>query len=359
MTIAIVIASILLLTVVTLAILYHSGKSRLYAKAGRALPEAMVSSDTDLEIAKDKAQLATVAWQDNWIAYDGKIYEYNEDTINLLFLGIDQHGFLQKETDYSNWESGQADAIFVLSLNPTDKTMKIVAIPRNSMVELNIYDANGMIANQIRNQICLQYGYAGGGKNGMEEMKRAVSEVLYDLPIHGVTVIAYDAISMLNDMIGGVDVVVLEDITQYDPIMVQGENVHLMGEHAYLYVQYRDVTKVGSPTARLQRQKQYLSAFVEQAKIRAKQNILIVTDMYRGLEDYMKTDITLDEAVYLATEVLDYSFDLNSIFLLAGKDCTTSFISEDGTEDFYDDYELDEENLKKTVIDVFYNEVRF
>lgn len=355
-TVLMVTALVVLLSVL---ILQRTGESRLYGKAGSSTPNAMQSNEKELLLAQEKARLSTVKWEDDWIAYDGKIYEYNEDIINLLFLGIDKHGLLEKETDFSNWDAGQADAIFVLSLNPESKTMKIVAVPRNSMVNLNVYDEDGNVEEQIRNQICLQYGYAGGGENGMTEVKRAVSELLYNLPIHAVTSIAYDAIPIMNDTIGGVDVVVLEDITHYDSTMVEGENVHLMGEHAYLYIQYRDVTSVGSPTARLQRQKQYLLAFIQQAKKQFREDALIVAQMYDALTEYMWTDITLDEAVYLATEVLDYTIELDSIHLLKGEDKITAYINEDGEEDFFDDYYLNEDGIKQTLIDVFYDEVHF
>lgn len=357
--VGIVILVLILVVVIVGFILYKQGKSSLYKNADTRIPTGLQSAEQDMLVAQEKAKLATIQWQDDWIAYEGKIYEYNEEILNLLFLGIDQHGLLEKETDYSDWESGQADAIFVLSLNPATKTMKIVAVPRNSMVTLNIYGSDGQIEEQIRNQICLQYGYAGGGKSGLEEMKRAVSELLYNLPIHAVTAIGYDAIPIMNDMVGGVEVVVLEDITQYDPLMVEGETVHLLGEHAYLYIQYRDVTSAGSPTARLQRQKQYLLAFIQEAKNRFKESPLIVTEMYESLSEYMWTDITLDEAIYLAAEVLDYKIELDSIYLLEGEDYITTYINEDGEEDFFDDYYLNEESIKKTLIDVFYSEVRF
>lgn len=340
-----------------LFIMYRSGKSSLYAKADSSAP-AMASSEEELLIARERAKLETVSWQENWLAAGDKIYEYNEDTINLLFIAVDVAGGLDGDTDYRDWGAGQADAIFVLSLNPADKTMKIVAVPRNSMVNLNIYDENGNAAEQMRNQICLQYGYAGGGKNALEEMKRAVSELLYHLPIHGVTAIGYDAIIQINDTVGGVDVEILEDII-YDPEMRTGNLVHLTGEQAFLYLQYRDVTQAGSPTARLMRQKQYLVSFVTAAKEKIKNNPLIVSELYQSLAEYMNTDITLDEAVYMAMEILDYQLDMDAVYLLQGEDRIVPYINEEGEEDFYDDYELYDDSIRDTMIQVFYSEVEF
>lgn len=350
-----VLLGVILLFGIVLFIMHATGKNSLYGKAASDTTVGMNSEEERL-IAQQKAKLSAVQWQSDWIAVDDRIFEYNKDSINLLFLGIDVAGGLDRDTDYTDWEAGQADAIFVLSLNPGNKTMQIVAIPRNSMVNLNIYGPDGTVQEQIRNQICLQYGYAGGGQNGLMEMKRAVSELLYQLPIHGVTAIGYDAIAQINDAVGGVEVEVLEDII-YDPEMVKGNRIRLSGEQAFLYLQYRDVTVAGSPTARLMRQKQYLTSFVGKAKQEFKENPLIVSQMYQSLATYMNTDIGLDEAVYMASEILDYRFDAGAINILEGEDKVIPFVNEEGEEDFYDDYYLYDDSIRDTVVKVFYREI--
>lgn len=349
-----VLLGVIVLFVIVLFIMHSTGKQRLYAKAGNDTTVAVVSDDE--LIAQQKARLSAVRWQSDWLVVDDRIYEYNKDAINLLFLAIDVSDGLEKETDYSDWNAGQADAIFILSLDPKEKSMQIVAIPRNSMVELNIYGTDGKVQEQMKNQICLQYGYAGGGENGLDEMRRAVSELLYQLPIHGVTAIGYDAVGQINDKVGGVEIEVLEDII-YDPELVRGNTVRLTGDQAFLYLQYRDVTKIGSPTMRLMRQKQYLIAFVNEAKKKIKEDPLLVAQLYQSLTEYMNTDIALDEAVYMAVEILDYRFDPDAISILEGEDRIVPFINEEGQEDFYDDYYLFDESIRNTVIKVFYHEI--
>ncbi len=349
-----VLLGVIVLFVIVLFIMHSTGKQRLYAKAGNDTTVAVVSDDE--LIAQQKARLSAVRWQSDWLVVDDRIYEYNKDAINLLFLAIDVSDGLEKETDYSDWNAGQADAIFILSLDPKEKSMQIVAIPRNSMVELNIYGTDGKVQEQMKNQICLQYGYAGGGENGLDEMRRAVSELLYQLPIHGVTAIGYDAVGQINDKVGGVEIEVLEDII-YDPELVRGNTVRLTGDQAFLYLQYRDVTKIGSPTMRLMRQKQYLIAFVNEAKKKIKEDPLLVAQLYQSLTEYMNTDIALDEAVYMAVEILDYRFDPDAISILEGEDRIVPFINEEGQEDFYDDYFLFDESIRNTVIKVFYHEI--
>ena len=351
-------ASIAAVLCLAFVVLYKSGEASLANAVENKAPTAGSFDEEAAKLAKEKAGLATVTWQDDWVALNGKAYEYDEDIINLLFLGIDRSGSISTETKLDNWEAGQADAIFVLSMNPNKKTIRIVGIPRNSMVGVDIYDQNAREMETIHNQICLQYGYAGGGGNGLNAMREASSKLLYDLPIHGVFAIGYDAVSIINDKVGGVTVDVLEDMPEKNRAFVLGNTVHLNGSMALQYVRERDYYQLGSPTLRLKRQKQYITALIQAAKACVKENPLIVTELYNSITSYMNTDVTLDEAVYLVRQALDYQFDSDSFYLLQGDDVSVPFTRKDGTEDFYDDYYLREDSIRQTMIDAFYDEVK-
>ncbi len=352
------IASIAAVLCLAFVVLYKSGEASLANAVEKKAPTAEGFDEEEALLAKEKAGLATVTWQDDWVALDGKAYEYDENIINLLFLGIDRAGSISTETNLDNWKAGQADAIFILSLNPDKKTIRIVGIPRNSMVDVDIYDQNARQMETIHNQICLQYGYAGGGENGLHAMKDAASKLMYDLPIHGAFAIGYDAVSIINDKVGGVDVEVLEDMPEKNKAFVLGNTVHLDGKLALQYVRERDYYQLGSPTLRLKRQKQYITALIQAAKTCVKQNPLLVTDLYNSITKYMNTDVTVDEAVYLVRQALDYQFDGDSFYLLQGDDVSVPFTRKDGTEDFYDDYYLREDSIRQVMIDAFYDEVK-
>ena len=352
------IASIAAVLCLAFVVLYKSGEASLANAVEKKAPTAEGFDEEEALLAKEKAGLATVTWQDDWVALDGKAYEYDENIINLLFLGIDRAGSISTETNLDNWKAGQADAIFILSLNPDKKTIRIVGIPRNSMVDVDIYDQNARQMETIHNQICLQYGYAGGGENGLHAMKDAASKLMYDLPIHGAFAIGYDAVSIINDKVGGVDVEVLEDMPEKNKAFVLGNTVHLDGKLALQYVRERDYYQLGSPTLRLKRQKQYITALIQAAKTCVKQDPLLVTDLYNSITKYMNTDVTVDEAVYLVSQALDYQFDGDSFYLLQGDDVSVPFTRKDGTEDFYDDYYLREDSIRQVMIDAFYNEVK-
>lgn len=344
-------------------LLYKSGQARLMQSVEASMPDSQQITDMQEElIAREKAGLATVEWQDNWIAIDGKVYAYNEECINLLVLGVDKPGALRQETDYENWESGQTDAIFLVSLNPATKYIYIVGIPRNSMVNVDIYDEENHKLDTVYDQICLQYAFAGGGQAGLDRVKKSVSELFYGLPIHGAFAIGYDAVSVINDMAGGVDVEVLEDLQKENKALVKGETVHLDGKLALDYVRSRNYGELGSPTQRLKRQKQYLTVLIEKLRGEVKKNPILVKDMYAAVSRYMNTDVTLEEVVYLAAEALDYQFGPDSFQLLEGEDKAVPIPEEklgpgENAEPFYNDYYLEEDSIKQVMRNIFYEEV--
>lgn len=347
---------ILVLSVgLAVVILYKSGEMELKAAASTTAPVIERSAQETQQ--QKKALESIVQWQDDWVAYEGKVYEYNENTINILLLGIDQSGRLSGETDLSDWSAGQADTIFLVSLNQGQKSVSIIGIPRNSMVSVDIYNEEKECIDTIYNQICLQYGYAGGGELGLMKMKDGVSELMYQLPIHGVCAISFNAISIMTDMLDGIEVTVPDDMTELNTSYSQGARVTLTGKNVVNYLRYRNYNQLGSPTTRLTRQKDFMQAAISKGIAKLKSNPMFVSDVYQAIVPYMNTDITLDRAVYLGAEAIDYRITADSFYQLTGEDKQVDFTTKTGNQDFYDDYYLDDDALQKIIMEVFYHEV--
>ncbi len=327
-------------------VVVQTGKASLHKNASSQLPlnnEAL--SDTEV-FGPEAEEIPEVVWEEDWIRYHGKVYDYNEDILTFLCMGIDVNSKISDKQ--SGKKSGQADALFLLVLNPHNKQMHLIALDRNTMTDIDVYDKEGNYQETIRGQLALAHGYGDGKELSAQNTVKAVSSVMYGIPIHGYCAINMAAIEEINDIVGGVDVTVLEDLTKADKRLKMGENIHLEGKLAYLYVKYRDTQVEESARKRLERQKQYLTAYVTQAKKALKQDMTIPVTMFQTLKPYMVTDVTLDEAVYLAGEALTYSFSADSLLSVPG---------ENNTSGKYDEFYPDEEQLKAIVIDIFYEEV--
>lgn len=318
------------------------GKSSLYGNA--------TSSGTSLsETLSDQENADAEQWEDDWVRYNGTIYDYNDDILTFLVLGIDK---MEEVTEASDGlDGGQSDLLFLAVLNPHSKEISLIAINRDTIADVDMYDAEGNFIATEKKQITLQHGYGDGKELSCERSVEAVSRLFYGIPIHGYCSINMEAIPLINDIVGGVDVTVLETLGTPNGkfYFEEGETVHLEGMDAFWYVKYRDIHSFNSAGRRLQRQKQYLEAWSEKARTALTSNPGLALELYRTLSDYMVTDITLDEVNYLATTALSYRFSGDQIYSLEGE----TIVGDWGFEEFYPD----EEALYEMILNIFYEPV--
>lgn len=316
------------------------GKANLKRKAETQIPRLDLSDRTE-EVPEEEKEI----WQEGWVRYKGKIYAYNEDIMTFLFMGID------KETDVMELEEGtnggQADALFLAVMNPHTKSVEVIGVNRNTMTDIDVYD-EGAYVTTMEAQIAVQHGFGNGVEESCEYQKKAVRNLFYDIPVHGYAAINMSAIPTVNDAVGGVEVTVKEDLTKADPALKEGAQVQLLGKSALLYVRYRDVDAFASADSRLSRQKQYLEAFIGAAKKAVKEDVSAAADIYQAVVPMMVTDVTIDEAVYLASIFKEYHFDAECFHMVEGET-----VQGEKFEEFY----VDEDALYELVIDIFYEEV--
>lgn len=333
--------AVLLLAGVSLLLVGAIGRSRL-KQVSAEQPELVASAS-----AETLTEEETEIWQEGWVKYQGQAYAYNEDILTFLFMGIDKKdGTVREVADGTN--GGQADALFLLVLNPHNRKASVIGINRNTMTEIDIYNEEGAYVNTVLAQIAVQHGFGNGVEKSCEYQKEAVSRLFYRLPIHGYAAVNMSAIPELNDIVGGVDVTVLEDMTSEVSAFAEGAVVHLEGQDALTYVRYRDRNAFGSADQRLARQKQYLTEFIGAAKIAAKEDIATVVRLYQTAAPMMTTDITLDEAVYLASQALDYRLESEDFHMLAG---------ENVMGERFEEYYIDEVALYELILEIFYEPV--
>ena len=327
---------------VSFEIMRAIGKNSLYENVEAAAPDMgpVMAKEALTKEEEDK-------WQEGWVKYKGNIYAYNEEIITFLFMGIDKNSELQEVEEGT--DGGQADALFLAVMNPLDKTIKIIGINRNTMADVDIYNSEGAYVTTQKAQIAVQHGFGNGVEESCEYQRKAVSKLFYGLPIHGYAAIQMSAIPTINDAVGGVDVTVLEDLTIKDGMLVEGADVHLMGKTAFWYVKYRDTNTFGSADMRLERQKQYLTGFMDAAKRAAKENISVAAELYQAIMPMMVTDISLEEAAYLAPVILDYRF--------GGEDGFYMLEGETVMGEVFEEFYADEEALYEMILDIFYEPV--
>jgi len=306
------------------------------------LKKAVEISEPVLESKEVVTEEEKEFWNPNWIKYNGKAYEYNDNLLTFLIMGTDKRTSVKEPSKVT--EAGQADALFLVILDGDKEEIKIVSINRNTMADVDIYNNEGAYVDTIKTQICLQYAYGNGLEESCERQLEAVSRLMYGIPINGYAAINMSAISDINDAVGGVDVIALETIDKF----IEGQEYHLDGDDAYLYIRDRNTDEFASADRRLARQKQYISGFIGKSKEVLKNKPESALELYNSIISQMVTDITTDEVAYLATESGKYSFAADYINSLQGE----TIRGDEGFEEFY----YDDEYLYDLIIDIFYKE---
>lgn len=335
-------AAILIAVILTaFQIVRAVGKSSLQSKA-EAAPELMPVQAQAALTEEEQSK-----WQEGWIKYQDTIYAYKEDILTFLIMGIDKNSDVKEEVEGTS--GGQADALFLAVMDPGEKTIKVIGINRNTMTDIDVYNEEGAYLTTVSAQIAVQHGFGNGMEESCERQLKAVRKLFYNLPIHGYAAINMSAIPTINDAVGGVQVTVLEDLTQRDQSLVEGESVHLEGESAFWYVKYRDTNVFGSADKRLERQKQYLNEFIGAAKKAIKKNPAAAVNLYQAVSGQMVTNVSIDEVAYLAPLLAEYKFQSDSFYMPEGET-----VMGDQFEEFY----VDEDALYEMILDVFYEEVK-
>lgn len=303
-------------------------------------------------VAGEMVELETTETADNLeegqISYNGQVYAYNQDIMTFLVMGIDHEGEVRQAAD--GLDGGQADAIFLVVMNPHNKTVSIITVNRNTMAPVDVYDEDGVYMGQYVKQITLQHGYGDGKELSCERTVTAVSRLFHNLPINGYAAINMDAIPALNDAVGGVPVTVLDDIVypEYDMNFHAGDEVVLTGEEAYWYVRLRNENVFDSNTLRQNRQKQFLTTFAAMAKEQATSDIRVAINLYQTITEYMVTDIDINRFTYLATEAIGYEFNIEQLYTVEGE----TLMGER-----YEEYYIDESALEQLIIELFYEPI--
>ena len=156
-----------------------------------------------------------------------------------------------------------------------------------------------------------------------------------------------DGVTILNDLVGGVEVEVMDDFSSIDSTLVQGETVTLMGNHALTYVRTRGGLEDSSNLRRMERQRQYLIALQKKLTEKADSDAWFATNAILQVSDYLTSDCTAEKLSKIA-DLLSKS-DVSEIRTIDGE-------AKVGQE--YMEFYPDEDALQALVMSVFYEKVK-
>ena len=275
--------------------------------------------------------------------YNGTAYAKKEDLETVLLLGVDK---FEGETPEGYVNNQQADFLLLLVMDKQNETCTPIQLNRDTMTQIQILGVTGEAAGTFTGQLALAHTYGSGEEDSCENTVLAVSNLLYGMEIDHYVSLTMDGVALLNDLVGGVTVEVLDDFSGIDDSLMQGETVTLQGPQALTYVRSRGGMEDSSNLHRMERQRQYLSALQQQLKAAVQQEDGFTLDALLQLNEYMVSDCTVNQLSDLGDSLATYQ--VSDIL-------TTPGDAQEGEE--FMEFTVDEAALQQLVMDVFYEPV--
>ena len=306
-------------------------------------------------IKKQKEDEATSAPSSSWenpyeteeidpvIYFDGKPYVHKKNLETFLFMGIDKYGESEVVTGFRNHE--QVDVLMLCVIDHDAKTYQVLQINRDTYTKIPRIGAAGDRVGEVDAQIALAHTYGTGQKDSCEYTAEAVSMLLMDEKVDHYISLKLDSIAILNKSVGGVEVTIPVDMTMVDPEMQKDKTMVLSDKQAEFFVRSRGKLEDDTNVSRMGRQDTYLHAWREKAKQKMNADAGFALDLIADLSYYMVADQDLNGLSKLSGYLADYEY-LGKIKIDGETKNGQEFL------EFYPDQEA----LKKTVMNLFYEE---
>lgn len=254
----------------------------------------------------------------------GSKEEFKEEHPNDIPESKEEESFTSLEEAFNNskrvnavlvgMEDVRTDTIIFASFDPDRKKVNVFSVPRDTYIHRRGYD----LAEQRKINAIYE-------SHGIEGVKKAVSYLFQGVPIHFYVEMDYEGVKKIVDSIGGVEVVVpfhmkYDDPTADPPLHINlkaGRQV-LDGEKALQFIRYRkgNTKKQGyidGDLGRIKAQQEFIKAFMDKA-ISYRLPVVI-----KNGYPYIKTDISLFEALYYGGKALGLSGDDIDFEILPGR----------------------------------------
>lgn len=273
--------------------------------------------------------------------YNGVEYVKNEDVESFLILGLDKFEDAINNDSYNNDQ--RADFLMLLVFDNSEKKFTAVHLNRDTMVNMNVLGVAGQKIGTVNKQLALAHTYGNGRDVSCRNTADAVSELLNGVKVNHYLSITMDAVPILNDLLGGVEVTVLDDFSGIDDTLIKGETVTLHGDHALTYVRERYGLEDSSNSTRMVRQRQYMTAVYDKAMLEIENDDNFVIEASSKLADYIVSDRSVNQLQEIAKKLSQYKF--TEIETLEGES-----VVKDGLMEF----RPDADSIDKIVFELFY-----
>lgn len=272
------------------------------------------------------------------LVWKGETYTRRSDVESFLFIGVDMD-----ESREDSGLPGQADVLLLVVLDGRSDSYTVLQINRDTMTQIQTVSGDGSVTGESFMPICLAHSLGSGGEDSCENTVRSVQYLLPGVEISGYAAVRMETIGVLNDAVGGVTVTVEGDLTKIDPAFTDGAVVHLDGKGAEGFVRARMSLGESNNTKRMERQKQYMNAWIDAARAKTGGSSDEILKLVDDVRPWLVTDLT-DKAITSAASRA-YKYENAGFISLRGENIPTGS---------YNRFYADEDSVTETLIKLFY-----
>ncbi|MEB3288953.1 MAG: LCP family protein [Leptolyngbya sp.] len=223
--------------------------------------------------------------------------------VNILVMGIDEN--LDAAPGSEAIFAGRTDTLLLVRVNPQDKTLRVISIPRDTRVQVPGY---GMAK--------INYANVAGGPSLVAQ---TIADNLGNVQIDRYVRVNTTAFRDIVDLVGGIEIEVPQRMQYTD--QTQGLYIDLYpgwqtlnGDQAEQFSRFRsDAGDIG----RVQRQQILLRALRE--RLTSPLVIPSLPQVIRVVQRYVDTNLSLEEMLALASFGLDIDTDAFQMVMLPGR----------------------------------------
>jgi polyisoprenyl-teichoic acid--peptidoglycan teichoic acid transferase len=234
------------------------------------------ASDSYDDLGRDKSDLRDEA------------VSISDDPVSVLLMGVEDYA--------TSGDNGRTDTLMVATFSPNDEKLKLLSIPRDTMVDI--------VGHGTRDKIT--HAHAFGGK----EMTIDTVENFLDVPIDYYATVNFDAFKNVVDILGGISVDVPFDFEQNSDDKVaeklqfyEGE-MELDGRYALAYARMRKADPQGD-IGRNERQQEVIKAIIKKAVSIG--TITKVDDLAKEIGNNVETNMKVSEGLAFYKNYSDFS----------------------------------------------------
>ena len=235
-----------------------------------------------------------------------------------------------------------ADAVMLVVMDETAEKVDILALNRDSMVDIPVLGLLGRPIGTVNAQLALSHTYGNGLETSSENTRNTVSNLLCGIDIEYYLTLNMDVISILNDAVGGVRVNVTDDFSKVDSSIHMGEML-LNGSQALNFIRMRQDVADGLNITRMNRQKEYMNGFVKAYQQSDKEGFFDALETYEDIEPFIVTNCS--ETVLLSLLDKFDEYQLGEVIIPKG---------ENVKGETYMEFHLDSKALLDLTLDLLY-----